>query len=111
MGWLGGDTRKREAMSEQSNPREVPPRTEESWRLRLKMEEALRRYRTAAHYRKMLQNRGEGLIPLMRARQGEFDALAEYNRIVRNYTELTVCGLEGPRKANKSSAPPTAANN
>lgn len=83
-----GDTR----MREQSNPREVVARTEESWRLRLKMEEALRRYRTAAHYRKMLQDRGEGLIRLIRARQGEFEALAEYNRILRDYKELTVRG-------------------
>jgi len=68
----------------------IPPRMEESWRLRLKLEETLRRYLTAAQHRKALQERGPAADDaLARARQAESQTLDEYNRVLRVFTDLT----------------------
>ncbi len=69
---------------------------EEDWRLRL--EGTLHRYRTASEmYRKVLQAQPDGLPPspdgaVGRARQAESDALAEYTRVLRIFTDLTMHG-------------------
>lgn len=71
---------------------------EESWRL--KLEEASSRYKAAnAEYRMMLDEQSDGAIrvpaatdTLMRARQAESEALAEYTHVLRMFTDLTVHG-------------------
>jgi hypothetical protein len=69
---------------------------EDSWRLRL--EETQFRYREATnHYRKLLQERPDGTPhhpdrDLALARQAQAEALAEYIRVLRMFTELTVNG-------------------
>ena len=69
---------------------------EDSWRLRL--EEAHIHYRKATdQYRKLLQNQPDGRPhdpngALALARQAESEALAEYTRAQRVFTELTVNG-------------------
>jgi hypothetical protein len=83
---------------------------EKSWRLRLKVEETLRRYRTAAQYRKMLQGQGIAASDtLMRARQGEAQALAEYNRALRAFTDLTVHGGVAEREPQALAEPAVGA--
>lgn len=69
---------------------------EESWRLRV--EETRARYNKATeHYRHLLQQQPEraqreanGSLAL--ARKAESEALAEYSRVLRTFTELTVNG-------------------
>jgi hypothetical protein len=67
---------------------------EDSWRLRL--EEAQARYQKATErYRRLLQEQPDGIShdpkgALALARQAESEALAEYCRILRTFTELTV---------------------
>ena len=62
----------------------------------LKLQEAHRRYQAAtARYRRMLQMQPEGLTQgpdgsLTAARQAESQALAEYTRVLRIFTDLTV---------------------
>jgi hypothetical protein len=69
---------------------------EDSWRLRL--EEARVRYRKATdQYRKVLQDQPDGRLhnpngALALARQAESEALAEYTRVLRAFTGLTVNG-------------------
>jgi len=71
---------------------------DESWRL--KVEEASGRYRDAsAQYRKMLEQQTDAATrgpdasgALMRARQAQSQALAEYSRLLRIFTDLTVHG-------------------
>lgn len=69
---------------------------EDGWRVRLEM--ARERYETAsARYRKLLEEKPEGLIPrqddsLALARHAESEALAEYSRTLKSFTELTVHG-------------------
>ena len=71
---------------------------EESWRL--KLEEASSRYRAAtAEYRTMLEEQRDGATPgpdatdaLMRARQAESQALAEYTHVLRMFADLTIRG-------------------
>lgn len=69
---------------------------EESWRS--KLEETHHRYRTATEaYRHVLQTLPEGLPPrpdgaVGRARQAESEALAEYARVLRIFTDLTIHG-------------------
>lgn len=71
---------------------------EESWRL--KLEEASNRYRVAtAEYRAMLEEQSDGTTrgpdatdALMRARQAESQALAEYTNVLRMFTDLTIHG-------------------
>jgi CheY-like chemotaxis protein len=69
---------------------------EDAWRL--KLEEAKRRYNAAtSEYRKLLGEMPEGshTTPddaVWRAREAESEALAEYSRILRVFTRLTVEG-------------------
>ena len=69
---------------------------EEAWRIRSEM--ARERYETAKRqYRELLEERPEGLIPrhngpLALARDAESEALAEYARILKVFTELTLHG-------------------
>ena len=69
---------------------------EDSWRLRL--EDAREQYeRASVRYRRLLEGRPEGVIPpqdgpLMLARHAESEALMEYTRILKIFTELTVHG-------------------
>jgi hypothetical protein len=81
---------------EYPSPHVVRQNLEEAWRLR--SERARERYETASRlYRKLLEAKPEGLIPrhddpLALARHAESEALAEYTRIVKLFTELTVDG-------------------
>lgn len=69
---------------------------EDAWRVR--SETARERYEMASRrYRKLLDQKPEGLIPryddpLALARHAESEALAEYARILKLFTELTVHG-------------------
>jgi hypothetical protein len=66
---------------------------EDSWRLRLEGTEA--HYRRATdRYRKLLQEQPDGTAhgAVALARQAESEALAEYTRVLRTFTELTVNG-------------------
>lgn len=69
---------------------------EESWRL--KCEQARQRYETArTGYRNRLKENPSSLRPaaekpLLRARQAESDALADYFRVLRTFTDLIVHG-------------------
>ncbi len=78
----------------------------EEWRL--KLQEAKERYHAAtALYRKILQERPEGRAPspndsLARARQAESQSLAEYTRVLRIFTELTVHG-KAPEEQSAAS--------
>ena len=69
---------------------------EEAWRVRSEM--ARERYEMASRrYRKLLDEKPRGLIPrhddpLALARHEESEALAEYMRILRLFTELTLHG-------------------
>lgn len=69
---------------------------EEVWRSRLEM--ARESYEKArAQYRALLQKQSEGAIPrqdgpLAEARQAESEALAEYARVLKVFTELTING-------------------
>ena len=69
---------------------------EDSWLLRL--EEAQARYQKATErYRRLLQGQPDGTSRdprgvLALARQAESQALAEYSRILRAFTDLTVNG-------------------
>jgi CheY-like chemotaxis protein len=66
---------------------------------RAKVEEAQRRYSAATEeYRKLLDGTPEGLppnpdSPMARARQAQSEALAEYSRVLRVFTGLTVHGI------------------
>ena len=68
----------------------------DTWRVRAEM--ARERYEMASRrYRKLLEEKPEGLIPrqdgpLALARQAESEALAEYTRILKLFTELTSHG-------------------
>jgi hypothetical protein len=67
---------------------------EEGWRLRF--ENARERYQSATdRYRTLLKEKAQGLIgseegPLSRAREAESEALAEYVRVLKAFTDLTV---------------------
>jgi hypothetical protein len=68
---------------------------EDSWRERL--EETQARYQKATEqYRRLLQEQPRGSSnldgPLAFARQQEAEALAEYTRVLRLFTDLTVKG-------------------
>jgi hypothetical protein len=69
---------------------------EDSWRERL--EETQARYQKATEqYRRLLQEQPRGSSndldgPLVFARQQEAEALAEYTRVLRLFTDLTVKG-------------------
>jgi len=69
---------------------------EESWWLRL--QQAQTRYRTAtAQYRRMLNQQPEGQTSsvdysLLRAREAESQARAEYRRVLAIFTDLTLYG-------------------
>ena len=69
---------------------------EDSWRVRL--EETQARYQKATEqYRRLLQERPHGRSndldgALALARQQESEALAEYTRVIRLFTDLTVKG-------------------
>ena len=69
---------------------------EDFWRTRV--EEAQARYHKATEgYRRLLQEQPDGMShdpkgTLAIARQAESEALAEYSRILRAFTELTVNG-------------------
>jgi len=69
---------------------------EESWRI--KLEEASERYNAARSlYRQLLIEAPEGLTPstdgpVAMARRTEAEALAEYTRVLKVFTELTVHG-------------------
>jgi hypothetical protein len=69
---------------------------EDAWRVR--SEKARERYEGArARYRKLLEERPDGLIarhnaPLALARHEESEALLEYARILKVFTELTLHG-------------------
>lgn len=69
---------------------------EEAWRRQSEM--ARERYEQASsRYRKLLEEKPEGLIPrqndpLTLARHAESEALAEYARVLKLFTELTVHG-------------------
>jgi hypothetical protein len=69
---------------------------QESWRLRL--EETQDRYHKATErYRRLLQEQPDGMShdpkgAVALARQAESEALAEYFRILRAFTELTLNG-------------------
>ena len=69
---------------------------ENAWRVRSEM--ARERYETASRlYRKLLDEKPEGLIPghddpMALARHAESEALAEYTRILKLFTELIVHG-------------------
>ena len=69
---------------------------EESWRL--KLQEAQNRYQVATReYRNVLQEQPEWLTPsadgpVVQTRQAESQALAEYTRVLRVFTDLTVHG-------------------
>ena len=69
---------------------------EDAWRVRC--ERARERYEMASRrYRKLLDQKPEGLIPrhdapLALARHAESEALAEYMRILKLFTELIVHG-------------------
>ena len=69
---------------------------EDSWRLRV--EETQFRYREATdQYRKLLQEQPDGTphdpnSALALARRAESEALAEYTRVLRIFTELAVNG-------------------
>ena len=69
---------------------------EDAWRVRSEM--ARERYEMASRqYRKLLDEKPEGLIPrhddpVALARHAESEALAEYSRNVRLFTELIVYG-------------------
>jgi len=68
---------------------------EESWCLRL--QEAQERYQAAAGQYRKLQEQPESLMPrpegpLTQARQAKSRALAEYTRVLRIFTDLTVHG-------------------
>ena len=69
---------------------------EDSWRLRL--EETKARYHKATErYRRLLQEQPDGTphdprSALALARQAESEALAEYSRLLRAFTDLTVNG-------------------
>ena len=90
---------------------------EDAWRVR--SETARERYETASRqYRKLLDERPEGLAPeqddtLALARRAESVALAEYTRILRLFTELTVhrripeeqLGASGQRGAGLTDGP------
>lgn len=79
-----------------SEPSATRRMLEDSWRLRL--EEAHVHYRRATdQYRKSLQDQPDGRLhnpsgALALARQAESEALAEYTRVLRVFTELTVNG-------------------
>jgi hypothetical protein len=83
---------------------------EESWRL--KYQEAHDRYRAAsARYRKLLDAKPEGLMPekngaLAFARQEESEALSEYSRVLKTFTDITVHGFvpETDRAGTKHEA-------
>ena len=68
----------------------------DAWRVRSEIAHA--RYETAsARYRKLLDEKPEGLIPrpdnpLALARHAQFQALEEYLRILKIFTELSVNG-------------------
>jgi CheY-like chemotaxis protein len=69
---------------------------EDTWRLRV--EQALQRYNEATtEYRRLLQEEPDGQPPspdsgLARARQAESEALMEFSRICRIFTDLTIHG-------------------
>lgn len=69
---------------------------EDTWRIRL--EQAMSRYRAAnQEYRALLESSPEGRptspeSPLAQARQAESDALAEYTRVLRIFSDLTIYG-------------------
>jgi hypothetical protein len=78
------------------------PRTNDRWELEdfwgLKLKETHERYDVArAHYRRLLEETPEASTtildgPLAQARRAEAKALAEYVRVLKTFTELTVDG-------------------
>jgi len=82
---------------------------EEAWRLRV--EEALQTYREATEeYRRVLREEPDGQPPdpesiLARARQTESEALMEYSRLLRIFTDLTIHGKLPEETAAWPSAP------
>ena len=82
-----------EGLSERTMARQE---LEESWRQRL--EEKLRRYHTASEeYRRLLREEADGQCPLPDsplacARRAESEALMEYSRVLRIFSDLTVHG-------------------
>jgi hypothetical protein len=86
---------------------------EDTWRGRL--EECQKQYQDASHsYRKLLAEEPDGQpprpeSPLARARQAESEALTEYSRVLRLFTDLTVHGklpeetLHGERGVSKET--------
>jgi len=78
-------------MREVSPSRAMREQLEESWRL--KLEEASSRYKAAtAEYRTMLAEQSVATDALMRARQAESRALAEYAQVLRTFADLTIHG-------------------
>ncbi len=71
---------------------------EEIWRS--KLEEAELRYKAATNeYGKLLEKTPDGLLQqpngaLVRARQAQTEALVEYNRVLRVFTDLIVSGKQ-----------------
>jgi len=80
---------------------------EEAWRRRL--EQTLHQYRGATtEYRKLLQEEPDGRPPspdsaLARARQAESEALMEYSRVLRIFTDLTIHGKSPEETPSASS--------
>jgi CheY-like chemotaxis protein len=85
-------------MEIQMVPTPVPDRHELEATWRSNLEQARRRYDAAiGEYRRLLSEMPEGRPPdpdseLARAREAESDALAEYSRILRTFTRLTIDG-------------------
>lgn len=81
---------------EASDPRATRQALEAQWRLRLEV--TLRNYRAATkEYRRLLRQQFDGRPPdptsdLAIARRAESDALMEYSRVLRIFTDLTVHG-------------------
>ena len=78
------------------NPSATGQTLEDSWRRRLEKTHAVY-HRASGHYRRLLQEQPDGARHdpngrLARARQAESEALAEYTRVLRAFTELTVDG-------------------
>jgi hypothetical protein len=80
---------------------------EETWRLRV--EQALQQYRAATmEYRRLLQEEPDGRFPcpdgaLARVRQVESDALIEYSRSLKMFSDLTIHG-EPPEETTRGAS-------
>jgi hypothetical protein len=80
---------------------------EEQWRL--KLEEASSRYKAATRrYRSLLekQNGAAGLEAVFRARTEETQARAEYTRVLKIFTDLTIHGMPPGEAAAANAADP-----